>query len=101
MKRKLSLIVLVAMLALACFGVLAACKGAMSLKCVDENGKKITVRTEVLYKQVDGAMVLVKQNEFVGKTINVVGIADYFNLNDANEYQVRVTAYGDITIVAE
>lgn len=76
-------------------------KGAMSLYCKDADDNEITVRTEKLYKKVDGQMVLVEQSEFVGKTINVVGVVDYYNFNGRNEYQIRVTNYASIVIVEE
>lgn len=76
-------------------------KGAMSLYCEDSNGNKITVRTEKLYKlnESTGLYDLVTQDEFEGKTISVVGMVDWYNYNNNNEYQIRVTNYRDILIV--
>ena len=65
--------------------------GAMSLTC-KINGKTITVRTEVL-KNASGE--LLTQDMFVGKTIDVKGIVDYYNGN----YQIRVFYPNAITIV--
>lgn len=76
-------------------------QGAMSLYCKDAAGNEITVRTEKLYKNVDGKLELVTQDEFVGKTINVVGLVDHYNYNNHNEYQIRVTGYTSIVIVTE
>jgi hypothetical protein len=64
--------------------------GAITLTC-KVDGKTITVRTMVLYNE-DGSVV--KQDAFVGKTINVKGIIDYYNGN----YQIKVFALGDIEI---
>lgn len=76
--------------------------GAMSLYCVDEDDNEITVRTEKIYKKdANGKFVLAKQEEFVGKTINVVGVIDYYNYNGHNEYQIRVTSYESIVIVTD
>jgi len=76
-------------------------KGAISLRCEDAEGNTITVRTEVLYKRnpTTGNLDVVTADEFEGKTITAVGIVDYFNLNNQNEYQMRVFLYEDITIV--
>ena len=66
-------------------------KGAISLTCEDAQGNEITVRTVVL-KNADGSDV--KQDAFVGKTIDVKGIIDLYN----GEYQVKVFALSHITI---
>ena len=76
--------------------------GAISLYCRDAANNEITVRTEVLYKPnlETGLNDLVVQGEFLQKTINVVGIVDWYNYNGHNEYQIRVLTYNDITVVA-
>ena len=70
--------------------------GAISLTCKDAAGNEITVRTNVLYKD-DGT--LVKQSEFLGQTISVKGIVDYYS--DANQYQIKVLQYSDITFASK
>ena len=66
--------------------------GAMTFTCQTANGKTIDVRTEVL---TDENGDLVTADRYEGKTINVVGIVDIFS----GEYQIRVFAVEDITIV--
>ena len=56
------------------------------------DGYRIAVRTTVLYDE-DGE--LVKQGRYVGKTINVKGIVDYYN----GDYQIKVFNEEDIEIV--
>ena len=68
----------------------SASKGAMTLYC-SVNGCEIAVRTIVLYDQ-DGN--LVTQDQFLGKTIDVRGLVDYYN----GTYQIKVFNTGDITI---
>ena len=65
--------------------------GAMTLKCVDKNGKQCTVRTEVLF---DAQGNIVVQDEYVNKNISVTGIVDFYN----DSYQVRVFSYNNIVI---
>lgn len=65
--------------------------GAMSLTCTTTDGKTITVRTEVLY---DAEGKLITASAVNGKTIDVVGIVDYYN----GAYQVRVLAWNDIAV---
>ena len=57
------------------------------------DGRQITVRTDVLTDE-NGATVT--EDEFVGKTIDVRGIVDYYS--DRDVYQVKVLLYSDITI---
>jgi len=64
--------------------------GAITLTC-KVDGKTITVRTIVLENE-DGS--LVTEDQFKGKTIDVVGIVEYFN----GEYQIKVFDLGDINI---
>ncbi len=64
--------------------------GAMTLTC-DGDGETIDVRTIVLYDK-DGN--LITQSAYAGKTIDVVGIVDYFS----GSYQVKVFSADDITV---
>ncbi len=65
-------------------------QGAISLTCQDANGNEIVVRTAVLMENG----VLVTQDRFLDKTIDVKGMIDVFN----GEYQIKVFWVGDITI---
>lgn len=65
--------------------------GAISLTCEDENGNEIVVRTVVL-KDSDGN--LVTQDRFMGKTIDVKGIVDYYS----GAYQIKVFWLSGITV---
>lgn len=65
--------------------------GAMSLTCTTTDGKTITVRTEKLY---DSEGKLITAAALNGKTIDVVGIVDYYN----GAYQVRVLVWEDIAV---
>ena len=69
----------------------SASKGAMTLYC-EVDGYRVAVRTVVLYDE-DGD--LVKQGRYLGKTINVKGIVDYYD----GDYQIKVFNAEDITIV--
>ena len=64
--------------------------GAMTLTC-EVNGVTISVRTVVL---TDGNGNLVTADAFLGKTIDVRGIVDYFK----GTYQIKVFSVNDITI---
>ncbi len=64
--------------------------GAMTLTCIAD-GETITVRTTKLY-YADGTMV--KQDAFIGKTIDVKGVIDVFD----GEYQIKVFYLGAIII---
>jgi len=66
-------------------------KGAMTLTCKAADGTTISVRTEVL---VDDNGNLVTADKYMGKTINVKGIVDYYN----GGYQIRVFSAKNITI---
>ena len=68
----------------------SASQGAMTLYCQVGN-ERIAVRTIVLY---DENGELVTQNRFLGKTIDVKGLVDYFDGN----YQIKVFNINDITI---
>ena len=71
----------------------SASKGAMTLYC-RANGVSVTVRTTVLY---DGDGNMITQDAYVGRTINVRGIVDYYS----GDYQIKVFSAKDITIVNE
>ncbi|MBQ8858843.1 MAG: hypothetical protein IJ012_03530, partial [Clostridia bacterium] len=66
--------------------------GAITLTCMLD-GEQITIRTDVLTDE-NGATVT--EDVFVGKTIDVRGIVDYYS--DRDVYQVKVLLYSDITI---
>ncbi|MDE7455017.1 MAG: thermonuclease family protein [Clostridia bacterium] len=78
-------------------------KGAFTLYCRDNSGNEINVRTEKLYKknEATGLYDLVTADEFEGKIITVVGMVDWYNYNNNNEYQIRVINYSDIAIIGE
>ena len=65
-------------------------KGAFSLFCTVD-GQDITVRTIVLH---DENGELVKMDRFIGKTIDVRGLIDYYD----GSYQIKVFSHEDITI---
>jgi hypothetical protein len=69
----------------------SASKGAFTLYC-RVNGIPVTVRTVVLYDENGN---LVKQDAYMGRTINVRGIVDYYD----GDYQIKVFSDKDITIV--
>lgn len=66
--------------------------GAITLYCQAPDGTRIAVRTMVLH---DENGELVKQDRFMGKTINVKGIVDYYS----GSYQIKVFSTNDIEIV--
>lgn len=70
--------------------------GAMTLTC-QVDGKTIDVRTEVL-KDANGN--LVTEQYFLGETIDVQGLIDYFDLENTGNgtYQIKVYSFDDITI---
>ncbi len=65
--------------------------GAMTLTCTDSNGKEVSVRTVVLY---DANGNIITADAYEGKTINVLGIVDYYN----GSYQIKVLSPSNITI---
>ncbi len=68
----------------------SSANGAMTLTC--QNGSTvITVRTAVLR---DASGNLITEEAFLGKTIDVKGIVDYFD----GEYQIKVFTIDNITI---
>ena len=64
--------------------------GAMTLTC-EADGIKVTVRTVVL-RDADGNVIT--ESAYLGKTIDVQGIIDYFS----GEYQIKVISAKDITV---
>ena len=64
--------------------------GAMTLTC-EVDGQTIVVRTIVL-RDANGN--LLTEADFLGKTIDVTGIVDYF----AGEYQIKVFTTGEIIV---
>ncbi len=64
--------------------------GAMTLTC-EVDGVTITVRTVVL---LDENGNLITEDAYLGKTIDVKGIVDYFD----GDYQIKVFSRNDITI---
>ena len=65
--------------------------GAMTLTCRSADGKTISVRTVVLY---DENRQPVTADAYMGKTIDVKGIVDYFS----GDYQIKVLSVNDIII---
>ena len=68
----------------------SASQGAMTLYC-RAGDHRIAVRTIVLY---DENGKLVTQDRFIGKTIDVKGLVDYYD----GDYQIKVFNINDITI---
>ncbi len=69
-------------------------KGAMTLTC-EVDGKTVSVRTIVLYKENDaGDRVLVTAEDFRGKTIDVKGLVDCFD----GTYQIKLFSMKDVVI---
>lgn len=64
--------------------------GAMTLTC-KVDGKTVTVRTTVMK---DANNNLITQDQFIGKTIDVTGIVEYFS----GSYQIKVFNMNNITI---
>ena len=67
-------------------------QGAMTMTCEDPEGNTIIVRTGV-FRRFGGEVVT--QDVYENKTINIKGFVDSFD----GEYQVKVFAETDITIV--
>ena len=65
--------------------------GAMTLTCT-ANGQTITVRTVVLRSPYDNT--LATEEMLMGKTIDVVGVVDYFS----GEYQIKILSTGGIKV---
>ena len=68
--------------------------GAITLTC-RVGSHYVDVRTDVL-KDFDGH--LVTEDYFIGKTIDVKGIIEFFSYNGNESYQIKVSAFKDITI---
>jgi len=66
-------------------------KGAMTLTC-ERDGITVTVRTAVL---LDENNQLITEDAYMGKTIDVKGIVDYFS----GTYQIKVFSAKNITVV--
>lgn len=66
--------------------------GALTLYCQAEDGTRISVRTMVLH---DAEGNLVTQDQYLGKTIHVKGIVDFYK----DSYQIKVFNTNDIEIV--
>ncbi len=64
--------------------------GAMTLTC-EVNGVTITIRTVVLFDE-NGKMIT--EDAYLGKTIDVRGIVDYFD----GDYQIKVFSRNDIIV---
>ncbi len=69
----------------------SASKGAMTLFC-EVDGVEIDVRTVVLYDENGD---LVTEDAYLGKTIDVRGVVDYYS----GSYQIKVFNAEDITVV--
>ena len=63
----------------------------MTISC-EVDGVKVTVRTAVL---VDSDRQMITKDAYLGKTINVRGVVDYYN----GSYQIKVLSAKDITII--
>lgn len=82
-------------------------KGAFTLYCEDIWGNEVAIRTIKLFDENDN---LVLASDYVGETINVKGIVDYYNPNASGDedmgevdgdfyYQIKVTVLEDLEIV--
>ena len=73
----------------------------LSITCT-VNGIEIAVRTATKLTRVDenGDTVDVVEADFRGKTIDVRGVVDYFDLEDTGNgtYQIMVYTFDDIVI---
>ena len=79
-------------------------KGAMTLTCQAPDGTMIDVRTVVLNDENGN---LVTASYFMGKTIDVKGIVDYYKYSSDDEdaennenfpYQIKLLSLGDVTV---
>lgn len=66
-------------------------KGAITLTCTTPDGKEVQVRTVVLY---DSNNVLITEDYFMGKTIDVKGIITYFD----GDYQIKLFSVNDVVV---
>lgn len=67
--------------------------GAITITCTVD-GKTITVRTAKLYEDDDANNPMITEDYFKGKTMDVVGIIEYFD----GDYQIEVHELKDITL---
>lgn len=65
-------------------------KGAMTLTC-EVDGKRVSVRTAVLYDENGN---LITEDAYMGKTIDVKGVVDYFS----GSYQIKVFSANNIIV---
>ena len=66
--------------------------GAMTLTCKTKDNKTVKVRTVVLKNHATGQIAT--QDMLVGKTIDIVGVIDYYN----GDYQIKVLSTGAIKV---
>ncbi len=70
-------------------------KGAITITC-EQNGVTVDVRTATKLVDKDGNDVV--ESYFTGQTIDIVGVVDYFDLEDTGNgtYQIKVYTLDDI-----
>ena len=74
----------------------SASNGAMTLTCQGADGTIVDVRTDVLF---DEAGNLVTESAYLGKTIDVMGVVDYYKYgNQPGTYQIKVLATNQIVV---
>lgn len=76
--------------------------GAISLTCRASDGTVISVRTTVLHEDDDANKPLIVESAFLGKTINVKGVVDYY-LQEGHDvsdgiYQIKVSSAKNIIV---
>ncbi len=71
-------------------------QGAMTWTCKAADGTEIQVRTEV-FKDEDGNIIT--EDAYLGKTVNVVGLVEYYFYNEVGTYQIKVFSPARVTIV--
>ncbi len=83
-------------------------KGAFTLYCEDSKGNEVVIRTGVL-KHEDGEYVT--KEEFIGQSIDVKGVVEYYNPNLSTDdedagavdgefyYQIKVVAKDDLIVI--
>ena len=69
----------------------SASKGAMTLTCTTADGQTVAVRTAVL---VDENGKLITESAYIGRTIDVKGIVDYYD----GDYQIKVFSAANIIV---
>ena len=72
-------------------------KGAITITC-EVDGIEISVRTATALKDENGNIIT--ESYFTGKTLDVKGVVDYFDLHDTGNgtYQIMVYTLGDIVL---